>query len=330
MELRRTLVREPEGGDGLSGAAADADGCPSRRSLGRTTGSGAHVVDTVRSPLVSPATFPNFAGKHALDAVFSPGEAVAQFLQDGELVVPRTVVLTYQAAVPRYLSEQGNRVLEGWPLGRLWVVERPGRELVGVLGGFGIGAPAAALVLELLIVLGAQRFVSLGAAGCLQPEIGLGEVVVASAAVRDEGLSHHYLPIERFAHPSPELTRHLARTLETRGVDYHRGPTWTIDAIFRETVAEARSYQAEGIVTVDMEAAALFTVASYRGVQLASAFVVSDHLLAAERWTHILGSRQLAHGLETLLEAALDTLGAPEASTAGSDCAGATDGASPE
>lgn len=256
------------------------------------------------------AGFPNFTDKHAHDAVISPTEVVAALRENPELLVPDSVVLTYQRLIPDYLREQGARLAEGYPglWRRMWLVERPDREPVGVVNGFGIGAPAAAAVLEELIALGVRHFVSMGAAGCLQPEIGFGDIVVASAAIRDEGLSHHYLPAEKFAYPSPSLTDRLAGALGARGLPYRSGPTWTIDALYRETVAEARSYQAEGILTVEMEAAALFAVAAYRKVEVASAFVVSDHLLAAEQWTHAFGSQALVSGTLELLETTLDIL----------------------
>jgi purine-nucleoside phosphorylase len=74
-------------------------------------------------------------------------------------------------------------------------------------------------------------------------------------------------------------------------------------------VAEARSYQAEGVVCVDMEAAALFTVGRYRGADVAAAFVVSDHLLAEDHWTHAFGTPTLRTASIRLLDAALRALG---------------------
>lgn len=264
------------------------------------------------------AGFPNFTDKHAHEAVISPTEVVAASRENPELLVPNSVILTYQRLIPEYLIDHGGRLADGYPSPwkRMWLVERRDREPVGVVNGFGIGAPAAAALLEELIALGAHHFVSMGEAGCLQPEIGFGDIVVASAAIRDEGLSHHYLPAEKFAYPSQSLTARLAGTLEAHELPYRSGPTWTIDAVYRETVAEARSYQAEGVLTVEMEAAALFAVACYRNVHLASAFVVSDHLLAAEHWTNAFGSQELIDGTLKLLEATLDALGHPPQSAA--------------
>jgi nucleoside phosphorylase len=96
--------------------------------------------------------------------------------------------------------------------------------------------------------------------------------------------------------------------LAVGGTAPESGLAWTIDAPYRETEAEARSYQAEGVVCVEMEAAALFTVGRYRGVDVAAAFAISDHLLAEDRWTHAFGTPTLRQASIRLLDAALHAL----------------------
>jgi uridine phosphorylase len=259
---------------------------------------------------VSVPGFPNFPDKHGHDAIISPSEQVARFLENSNLNVPEAAILTYQNLIPGYLAEHGFSPFDGFPgpWRTLWQPTDGHGPSIGIANGFGFGAPAAAKVLEDLIALGVQRFISIGAAGCLDPDIGFGDIVVCSSAIRDEGLSHHYLPSEKFSYPSPELTTRLAEVLSERSVPHHSGPTWTVDTPYRETVAEARSYQAEGVLTVEMEAAGLFAVADYRSVEIASAFIVSDHLLAGERWSHAFGSIELRRGSIDLLESCLALL----------------------
>ena len=164
------------------------------------------------------------------------------------------------------------------------------------------------MILEELIALGVRRFINIGAAGSLLKDCRFGDVVLADAAIRDEGVSHHYLPTAKFAHPSAALTSEFAGALERSGTPFRRGTTWTIDAVFRETVAEANSYQAEGVATVEMEAAALFAVGALRRVDVAGAFAVSDHLLVSEVWEPGFQDDALHRSLEGLLAAAVDTL----------------------
>jgi uridine phosphorylase len=176
---------------------------------------------------------------------------------------------------------------------------------VGVIGGFGIGAPAAAVVLEELVALGVQRFVSVGLAGAICPDATVGELILCTSAVRDEGVSHHYLPSDEPATPDGPLTAALQREIERQlGHPARSGSSWTIDAPYRETIAEVRHYQSEGVLTVEMEAAALFTVAQVRGIAVASAFCISD-LLSTLEWAPQFDAPEVLTGLELLVEAAL-------------------------
>jgi uridine phosphorylase len=261
--------------------------------------------------------FPSFAGKHLHDSVFTPEDAVAGITRAGGSPVPRGVVISYQRRLADHLRATGAELRSGFPgpWRSIWEVDRPGAEPVGVVNGFGIGAPAAAMVLEELIALGGERFINLGTAGCLQSGLEFGQVVLCTAAIRDEGLSHHYLPSAKFSYPSEQLSAELASALASRDVAFRSGPTWTTDAVFRETVAEARAYQTEGVVTVEMEAAALFAVAEVRGVQLASAFAVSDHVLPDTPWTNAFLSDAVHGSSVALLEAAIAVLGRPEAAS---------------
>ena len=223
--------------------------------------------------------FPNFAGKHAYDAFFTPHDFLAYLRRTGRLpdvAAPGGVILCYHNALLGHVL--ATEETEPGPLFGGFHLLRDTGGRVGVCGGFGIGAPAVCAVIEELIALGTTRFVSIGTAGGLQMSSRIGDLIVCDAAVRDEGVSYHYLEAAEYSHPSPTLTDDLKRTLDDLGAAYAVGPSWTIDAPFRETTEEARHYQAAGILTVEMEAAALFAVAQFRRVDLAAAFVISDSL----------------------------------------------------
>ena len=251
--------------------------------------------------------YPNFEGKHERAALFGPQEFLAYLHEQGGLhpeAVPESFIICYD----RRLFDEIERSPGREPVAnrnRRYFALSVGASRVGIAGGFGIGAPAATVVLEELIALGARRFLSIGLAGALSADLGIGDVVVCTAAVRDEGVSHHYVPPGRTVEPSDALTARLENALSEHGVRYRRGPTWTIDTPYRETIDEVRHYQAEGVLTVEMEAAALFAVGAHRGVDVAAAFVVSD-LLGEDRWH---GQFHDAVGpLHDLYDAALDTL----------------------
>jgi len=79
-------------------------------------------------------------------------------------------------------------------------------------------------------------------------------------ALRDEGTSYHYLPAGRFSIASPSLMAVVARRMAEAEIPVHRGTSWTTDAPFRETESLIASRRKEGIVSVEMEAAALLAM----------------------------------------------------------------------
>jgi uridine phosphorylase len=173
----------------------------------------------------------------------------------------------------RYLS----RRYPGSPALRNSGIYRANDEVgVSIVGG--PGAPYAAIVVEELAALGVRRFLIAGIAGSLQPKLRAGSLVICNRALRDEGTSHHYAGPSVFAYPSSKLTRVLRSTLERHGTSFTVGPTWTTDAPYRETIPEVRRYRKQGILTVEMEASAVFSVARCRGCEAAAMFVISDHL----------------------------------------------------
>ena len=254
-------------------------------------------------------SYPNFPGKHAEKALYDPADFVAYLHKSGAsaaaVPAPPSVVMCYQRSLYEHaLRAEGVEppVRRGVLHGLVALPSTGGT--VGLLGRFGIGAPAATAALEGLIALGTRNIASIGTAGSLQHSLSPGDLVLCEAAIRDEGVSHHYLPPGKLATASPELTAKLGAAI---GSGFAVGTSWTIDAPYRETVAEARHYQAEGVLRVEMEAAALFAVAAVRGVQLASAFSISDSLADLE-WNPQFHGAEVQEGLVTLYEAAVTAL----------------------
>ncbi len=156
-----------------------------------------------------------------------------------------------------------------------------GRRLVVVHPG--VGAPLAAGFLEEMIALGCTRFIACGGSGVLMPEIAVGHAVIINHAVRDEGTSYHYLPPSREVSASPAAVAALEATLARHHVPCVTGKTWTTDAIYRETPAKIARRKAEGCLTVEMEAAAFFAVAQFRGVTFGQVVYGGDDL-SGDEW----------------------------------------------
>jgi nucleoside phosphorylase len=257
-------------------------------------------------------TFPNYAAKHTHDTtpLVTPERFLRHLRERGQVppdfVPPSGIILLYQRPYARaLLAREPHHPSAPFPEWFHLLDRTDGR--VGVLAFFGIGGPAVAVAVELLAALGTRRFMNLGAAGGLQTGDRVGELVVCDGAVRDEGLSHHYLPPARYALPSTELTDALADRLIAGGQPFKRGVTWTIDAPYRETAEELRHYRDEGVLTVEMEAAAVFAVAQHRAFQAAAAFVLSDTLTDTD-WTPDFGSPEILRGLDILVNAAIEVL----------------------
>jgi uridine phosphorylase len=220
-----------------------------------------------------------------------------------QIAPPRGIIFTYQRALLRHILASEPLTPLPFVAGQLYPLPSAGGQ-IAVLAEFGIGAPAVGLQFELLIALGVTQCISIGTAGGLQPGVRAGQLTVCTAAVRDEGVSHHYTADSSpLAWPSPELTERFAAELAERGANIAHGPTWTTDAPFRETRAEVAHYQAQGVLTVEMEAAALFAIGAARGVAVAAGFVVSD-VLAEPEWNPQFRAPETTAGLVMLYEAA--------------------------
>jgi uridine phosphorylase len=255
---------------------------------------------------------PNFPRKHELDALVHPAAALHHLARGRDRdPVPESVVLVYSRPLLREILDRhpdGQRHIRSHGL-NYYDVTVPGGS-VALLGGFGIGGPAAAVAMEQIVAAGAKHVISIGGAGGLHPDQLIGDIVVCDRALRDEGVSHHYLGTQDpYVRPDTELTGLLQAAVESRsGPGVAVGGTWTTDAPFRETRDEVLHYRAEGLLTVEMEAASLAAVALHRGVRFATAFAVMDSL-AEDAWRpEGLGHRDAHTALHLVFDAAAEVL----------------------
>jgi uridine phosphorylase len=250
--------------------------------------------------------FPRHPGKHARPGVVT-ARGFVRYLRTTRSAVPRvpsTVVLGFAPRLARVATEElGARRVHGYP--RLHAVGR-GSRTIGYLEPRGVGGPATAIAVEELAALGTRRFVIVGFAGALDPLLALGSTVLCRRAIRDEGTSHHYARPATWAYPDRALSRRLGDLLAAEGHPARVGDSWTIDAPYRETAAEVRRYRREGVLSVEMEASALFTVARVREVESAALFTISDHV-GARRWRP--GFAEAIRSLERLFALTVRGLG---------------------
>ena len=152
-----------------------------------------------------------------------------------------------------------------------------------IIGPF-IGAPYAVMVLETLIAWGVRKIIFFGWCGAVSPKVKVGDIVLPDAAWVDEGTSRHYgMNDNSLTTPSSYLLKKTKEILDDSGHDYQEGAVWSTDAIYRETPEKVVYYQQKGVLAVEMELSALFSVGRYRQVDVAGLLVVSDEV-SALRW----------------------------------------------
>lgn len=248
--------------------------------------------------------FPNYPDKHGASAYLTP-EAIQESGGTADTDVPEAIVICYQPDFFEHVVEQHTETeIEIVGMGQLYTLsETEGR--IGVFGDFGIGAPTTAISMEQLISLGTETFCIVGGCGAVGRNVARYQPIVCDRAVRDEGVSHHYLPSEKYVSADEALVTRLEDALDAAGFEYRTGASWTTDAIFRETVPEIEYYRDEGVLAVEMEAAAAFAVAEYRNVDAAALLCPFD-LVMADKWEPSGGST--VDGLRDLLAPAYDAL----------------------
>jgi uridine phosphorylase len=197
------------------------------------------------------------------------------------------------------------RIARGWEEPRELVRVREFRIVAGRDRGLplaaastGIGAPGAAIVMEELVKVGASAFLRIGNSGGLAPDLALGDLVVTTGAVRDDGTSRSYVGPEYPAVADHELVGALLAAARARGAPCRAGITWSLDAFYvRNAVLRpdgslssmsAGSYwgpghaeridemRRAGVLNCEMEAGAILTLASLFGVRAGCICVVSD------------------------------------------------------
>jgi uridine phosphorylase len=132
---------------------------------------------------------------------------------------------------------------------------------IGLIGR-AVGASFAVLVAEELFVSGCELLISVTSAGQITALGSTPYVVLIEQALRDEGTSYHYLPPADYSHLSSTLRQQLLQHWNKQGVPIYVGMSWTTDAPFRETETMIGYCRERGIATVEMEAAALYALAS--------------------------------------------------------------------
>ena len=142
----------------------------------------------------------------------------------------------------------------------------------------GVGAPIASGLLEEVIAFGCRKFIAIGGCGILEKDLEVGKLIVVNSAVRDEGVSYHYLPPAREILAQAGVISVIKKVLLEKQIPYLLGKTWTTDAPYRETRRKIKSRRDEGCISVEMESAGLMAVSSFRKIAFGQILYAGDDL----------------------------------------------------
>jgi uridine phosphorylase len=173
------------------------------------------------------------------------------------------------------------------------------RTFTGSLGGVpvstissGMGGPSVAVMIEELSELGVHTFLRVGTCGGAQPEIKMGDVVIAIASVRSEGTPNGYIPTEYPAVASLEVVNALVESAEASGVPHHVGIIRSVDALYSDLLPdtmprphlrdELEMWSRAGILSNDMETSTLFVVSRLRKRRAGTINLCVDEVGAGE------------------------------------------------
>jgi purine-nucleoside phosphorylase len=171
----------------------------------------------------------------------------------------------------------------------------------------GMGCPSAAIVIEELAQLGVRRMVRVGTCGGLQPDLKLGDLIVALSAVPADSTAVSYLGGEVHA-PTADwdlvhATVHAAKEL---GKPVRVGPIVSSDLFYNPDAAQYQRWSNRGVLAVEMEAAVLFTLGALRKVKAGALLTVSDFVLQGQIMR--ISDEELKTAVDQMTELALSTL----------------------
>lgn len=239
--------------------------------------------DPSRVLLLPSDTVTSFTGKSA-QALSLPPRAVIAF-SDGDL--------------RRLMKERKAILCDAWqPFRTIYRVEGTAT----VITGCSIGGPNIAALVEELAAFGVKECVLWGYCGALRDDINIGDIVIVKQALREEGVSFHYLDEETDFVESPW---HEEWAYVKDDYSFREGAVWSCDALYRETEEKISHYSNQGILGVEMETASFYSVCRYKGIKGIVFLVVSDAFLH-KRWKSGFRTKPFKEGVKRLTGFMLD------------------------
>ena len=147
----------------------------------------------------------------------------------------------------------------------------------------GIGCPSAAIAVEELSRVGVETFVRCGTCGALQPDMEVGDMVVATGAAKEEGTSKRYESANYPAVPDYDALTELVGAAEANGEEIHVGPIVSDDAFYNESDEYVDDWNDANLLAIEMEAATVFSLARRKGLAAGAICTVDGNLVAGSQ-----------------------------------------------
>src|SRR3989440_10026884 len=201
-----------------------------------------------------------------------PGDYAAACLLPGDPLRAKYIAETYFEGVEQKNSERGLLGYTGTYNGKRVSVQ-----------GTGMGCPGAAIVFEELIQLGVEKLIRVGTCGGLQPHHKLGDMIVALTAVPADSTAMHLVGNEPHCPTgSWDLIHGAVHHAKEIGQELHVGPIVSSDLFYNSDEGQYERWSKRGVLAVEMEASALFTIGALRGVESGCLLTVSDIVVEGE------------------------------------------------
>jgi DeoD family purine-nucleoside phosphorylase len=195
-----------------------------------------------------------------------PGDYAEAVLLPGDPLRAKYIAETFLDDVVQRNSERGLLGYTGTYQGKPVSVQ-----------GTGMGCPGATIVFEELVQLGCTKLIRVGTCGGLQPQHALGDLIVALTAVPADSTAMHLVNGEPHCPTASwELIHGAVHAAKEQGQPLHVGPIVSSDLFYNPDGGQYERWSSRGVLAVEMEASALFTVGAIRGVQAACLLTVSD------------------------------------------------------
>jgi len=200
-----------------------------------------------------------------------PGEYAEACLLPGDPLRAKYIAETYLDGAVQHNAERGMLGYTGTFDGKPVSVQASG-----------MGCPSAAIVIEELVMLGVKRIVRVGTCGGLQPDLALGDLIVAITAVAADATARHLVGEPHTPTADWDLVHAAVHAAKELGKPLRVGPIVSSDLFYNPDQGQYQRWSERGIIAVEMEAAVLFTLGALRKVKTGCLLTVSDVVVEGE------------------------------------------------